>query len=103
MTRSACVETQIYADATSNGKTAGLRATRNQADRKSISPPVIPSIEFSGGPQAHFVRQFERPARRAAFKEPTEYAAMSRDVNATRIAEIVRTVRPPLQAPHAAF
>jgi hypothetical protein len=93
---------QIYADAAANARTHGLRAN----ELKPIPTRTASgheSVEYVGGPEAWFGKQFERPARRAVFQAPEAYAAMSRDGQLARVAEVVRTVRPPLQAPRAGF
>jgi hypothetical protein len=95
---------QIYADAAANAKTHGLQA--RQLQLKPIPTRTASgheSVEWVGGPEAWFGKQFERPARRAQFQAPEAYAAMSRDSRLSRIQEVVRTPRSPLQAPRAGF
>jgi hypothetical protein len=93
---------QIYADAAANARTHGLRAN----ELKPIPTRTASgheSVEYVGGPEAWFGKQFSRPARRAVFADQATYSAMTRDANLARVAEVVRTVRPPLQAPRAGF
>ena len=70
------IEGQIFADAASNGKTFGLRP-REIRERVSEGHGGHKVIEFDGGPEAHFVRQFSREPRIGVFKTHAEYAAMS--------------------------
>ena len=93
---------QIYADAAANAKTHGLQA-RQLKPIPTRTASGHESVEWVGGPEAWFGKQFERPARRAQFQAPEAYAAMSRDSRLSRIQEVVRTHRPPLQAPRAGF
>jgi hypothetical protein len=93
---------QIYADAAANAKTHGLQA-RQLKPIPTRTASGHESVEWVGGPEAWFGKQFERPARRAQFQAPEAYAAMSRDSQLSRIQEVVRTHRPPLQAPRAGF
>jgi hypothetical protein len=93
---------QIFADAAANAKTHGLQA-RQLKPIPTRTASGHESVEWVGGPNAWFGRQFERPARRAQFQAPESYAAMSRDSQLSRIQEVVRTVRPPMQAPRASF
>jgi hypothetical protein len=53
--------------------------------------------------EAHFVRAFERPARRAVFQAPEDYSRMMQTAALQRVREVVRTMRPPMHAPHAGF
>ena len=62
------IETQIYAHAASHGRTAGLRA-REIKPIQNMTAAEHTTIEFVGGPEAHFVRAFERPARRSNFQK----------------------------------
>src|ERR1700722_9174172 len=62
------IETQIYAHAASHGRTAGLRA-REIKPIQNMTAAGHTTIEFVGGPEAHFVRAFERPARRSNFQK----------------------------------
>jgi hypothetical protein len=93
---------QIYADAAANAKTHGLKA-RELKPIPTRSASGHESIEWAGGPDAHFVRAFERPARRAQFQAPEDYARMMQTAAMQRVGEVVRTMRPPLQAPRAGF
>ena len=67
------IETQIYADAASNGKTAGLRPTEIRPI-ENRSPAGHTETTFVGGENASFIKQFARPARRAVFADQAEYA-----------------------------
>ena len=78
------IEGQIFADAASNGKTFGLKP-REIRERVSEGHGGHKVIEFDGGPEAHFVRQFSREPRVGVFKTHAEYAAMSRDAQLSRI------------------
>ncbi|HEY5204308.1 MAG TPA: hypothetical protein VIJ63_06895, partial [Roseiarcus sp.] len=58
-------------------------------------------IEWVGGPEASFVNQFRRPARRAVFHSPEAYADMSRT---STMQQIVNTgIRPVVHSPRAGF
>jgi hypothetical protein len=93
---------QIRADAIANGRTHGLQPLEiRRRVREDASGHRV--VEYDGGPRASYIRQFTRPPQLAIFKSEEEYRAMSRDANLSRINEIVRTLRPPLQAPRAAF
>jgi hypothetical protein len=59
------IEEQIFQDAVVHGRTAGLRA-REIKPIQNRTAAGHTTIEFVGGPEAHFVRAFERPARRGA-------------------------------------
>jgi hypothetical protein len=96
------VQPQIYADAAANARTHGI-APRQLKPIETRTASGHNAIEYVGGDGAWFGRQFERPARRAVFQEPQQYAAMSRDSQVARVAEVVRTMRPPMQAPRAGF
>jgi hypothetical protein len=93
---------QVYADAAVNARTHGIRAN----ELKPISTRTASgheSVEYVGGSEAWFGKQFYRPARRAVFADQATYSAMASDANLARVAEVVRTMRPPLQAPRAGF
>jgi hypothetical protein len=93
-------ESQIYADAASHGRTHGL-AARQIREHVSCTSAGHTQVEFVGGPEAHFIRAFERPARRATFRKPEEYTAMARD---TQMAAITNAYhRPTVQSPRASF
>jgi hypothetical protein len=80
---------QIYVDATRNAKTHGLRAN----ELKPIPTRTASgheSVEYVGGPEAWFGKQFSRPARRAVFADQATYSAMSRDAQLARITELSR-------------
>ena len=83
------IEGQIFADAVANGRTYGLKP-------HEIRQRVIPSagghtiIEYDGGPDASFIRQFAPAPRLGVFRPREEYERMSRDANLARIEEIVR-------------
>jgi hypothetical protein len=85
-------ESQIYADAASHGRTAGLRA-REIKPIQNRTAAGHTTIEFVGGEEAHFVRAFERPARRAAFMKPEQYTAMA---NASQMAQVASAFHRPL-------
>ena len=70
------IEEQIYADAASHGRTAGLRA-REIKPIQSRTAAGHTTIEFVGGPELSFVRAFEWPVRRVLFRKPEEYTAMN--------------------------
>jgi hypothetical protein len=97
------IETQIYADAASNGKTAGLRPTEIRPI-ENRSPAGHTETTFVGGENASFIKQFARPARRAVFADQAEYARMARDAQISRITQLARYgERPLVQAPRATF
>src|ERR1700733_1150011 len=81
---------QIYADAAANAKTHGLRA-RQLKPIPTRTASGHEAVEYVGGDGAWFGRAFERPARRAQFQAPEDYARMSRDSRLSRIQEVVRT------------
>jgi hypothetical protein len=94
------IEGQIYADAATHGRTQGL-AARQIREHVSRTSAGHTQVEFVGGPEAHFVRAFERPARRATFKQPEAYQAMS---NASQMAQVAHAYhRPTVQSPRASF
>jgi hypothetical protein len=93
---------QIYADAIENAKSYGLKARELKAI-PTRSASGHESVEWVGGPEAWFGKQFAREPRRAVFADQATYSAISRDANLARVAEVVRTVRPPMQAPRAGF
>jgi hypothetical protein len=93
---------QICADAIVHGKTAGLRPGELR-ELPSESRAGHRTVEFAGASDAWFGRQFHREPRRAMFKSQEQYNQISRDGQMARLAEIVHTLRPPLQAPRAAF
>jgi hypothetical protein len=96
----ATAESQIYAEARANGRTAGLKARELKAI-PTRSASGHESTEWVGGPEAHFIRAFERPARRAVFQSAEEY---SRQSQAAAMQSIARTYyRPLAQAPRASF
>ena len=98
----AVAEQQIYADVAVYGPTAGLAPSQiKEVIKKSGGGHTV--IEFRGGENAHFTQQFSREPRVGIFRTPEAYAAMSRDTQVARVSEIVRTLRPPLSAPRAAF
>jgi hypothetical protein len=93
-------EQQIYADAATHGRTAGLRA-REIKPITSRTAAGHTQTEFVGGEEAHFVRAFERPARRAAFLKPDQYQSMS---NATTMQGLVNVGRrATVESPRASF
>jgi hypothetical protein len=94
------IETQIYADAASHGRTAGLRA-REIKPIQSRTAAGHTTIEFVGGPESSFVRAFERPVRRVLFRKPEEYSAMTRDVQMAAITHLHH--RPTVSAPTSSF
>ena len=96
----AVIEQQIYTDAATHGRTHGLKS-RQLKPIETRTAAGHSSIEYVGGPKAHFVRYFERPARRVVFKEPNEYMAMARDATVASIAHAYH--RPLVQAPRATF
>jgi hypothetical protein len=94
---------QIFADAAQNAKTHGLASTEIR-EVPSVSAAGHRTIEFVGGPDAHFTQQFCRPPRRVLLKSQEEYSQMTRDAQLSRITEMVRYgQRPTVQAPRAAF
>jgi hypothetical protein len=93
-------EQQIYADAATHGRTAGL-AARQIKPIQNRTAAGHTTIEFVGGPEASFVRAFERPARRASFMKPEQYTAMA---NASQMAKVASAFhRPTVQSPRASF
>ena len=94
------VESQIFADAVENGRTHGLMA-RQIRPMKSRTDAGHAAVDYVGGPEASFVRQFERPARRAVFKTHEEYNAMTRTATMQQITNAYH--RPAMAAPRAAF
>jgi hypothetical protein len=93
---------QVLAEAAANAKPYGL-GPKEIREKPGQSHAGHRTVEFVGGPEAHFVRAFERPARRAQFQEPEAYTRMMQTAAMQRVGEIVRTVRPPMQAPRAGF
>jgi hypothetical protein len=93
---------QIYADAAANAKTHGLQA-RQLKPIPTRTASGHESVEWVGGPNAWFGRQFERPARRAILPTPEECTKMMATSAMQRVGEVVRTMRPPMQAPRAGF
>ena|ERR1700728_916284 len=91
---------QIYADAAANAKTHGLQA-RQLKPIPTRTASGHEAVEYVGGDGAWFGRAFERPARRAQFQAPEDYARMMQTAAMQRVGEVVRTMRPPMQAPHA--
>jgi hypothetical protein len=85
----AVVEQQIYADAVANGRTHGLKPHEIR-ERLTESGGGHKVIEFYGGEEAHFTRQFSRPPRLGVLKSQAEYTQMSRDANMARIDQIIR-------------
>jgi hypothetical protein len=98
----AVIEQQIYADAVTHGRTHGLES-RQIKPIETRTAAGHSAIEYVGGENGWFGRQFERPARRAVFQQPEQYAAMSRDSQLSRIGQIMHTHRPAMQAPRATF
>jgi hypothetical protein len=99
----AIAEQQIYADALQHGRTAGLQA-REIRERVRTDHSGHRVVEFDGGPEAHFVRAFERPARRAILPTPEECTKMAQTAAMQRVEQIVRYgQRPTVSAPRAAF
>lgn len=95
------VESHVYADALKFGPTADLRPGQiKEVKDKSGGGHTV--IEFRGN-DAHFTQQFSREPRVGIFKSQAEYLAMSQAAQLSRVGEIVRTMRPPLSAPRAAF
>ena len=88
------IEGQIFADAVANGRTYGL-------EPHEIRQRVIPGssghtvIEYDGGPDASFIRQFAPAPRLGVFRPREEYERMSRDANLARIEQIVRHASDP--------
>ena len=94
------IETQIRADAIQHGRTAGL-AARQMRPIEGRTAAGHTQIEWVGGPEASFVNQFRRPARRAVFHSPEAYADMSRT---STMQQIVNTgIRPVAHSPRAGF
>ena len=89
------IETQIYADAATNGRTHGLKPHEIR-ERVTESGRGHKVIQFDGGEEAHFTRQFSRPPRFGVLKSQAEYAQMSRDANMARIDQIIRQRPVPL-------
>jgi hypothetical protein len=83
------IETQIYADAATNGRTHGLKPHEIR-ERVTESGGGHKVIDFDGGEEAHFTRQFSRPPRFGVLKSQAEYTQMSRDANMARIDQIIR-------------
>jgi hypothetical protein len=95
-------ETQVFADAIANGRTHGLKPYEIR-ERVTTGHGGHKVIEFDGGPDASFVRQFSREPRLGIFKSHAEYAAMSRDAQLSRIGAIVHEYRPAMAAPRSSF
>jgi hypothetical protein len=93
-------EQQIYADAATHGRTAGLQA-RQIKPIESRTAAGHTTISFVGGPEASFVRQFERPARRAMFMAPEHYQNMANAAAMAGIASVGR--RQVVQSPRNGF
>jgi hypothetical protein len=94
---------QIRADAAIHGRTHLTHALKPR-QLKPIEAQTAAgrsAIEYVGGPEAHFVRQFERPARRAVFQSAEAYTAMARDATVASIAHAYH--RPLVQTPRATF
>ena len=96
------IEQQVYADAARNGRTAGLKPLEIR-ERVSEGHGGHKVIEFDGGEEAHFTRQFSRDPRLGVFRPREEYEAMSRDAQLSRIGALVHEYRPTMAAPRAAF
>jgi hypothetical protein len=96
----AVMENQIYADAAANAKKHGLQA-RQIRPLPTRTASGHEAIEYVGGDNAWFGRQFERPARRAVFQPAEAYTAMARDAAVASIAHAYH--RPLVQAPRASF
>jgi hypothetical protein len=96
-------ESQIYADAIANGRTAGLKG-RELREHIGRTTAGHTEVTFSGGPEAHFVRAFERPARRAILPTAEECTKMVQTAAMQRVEQIFRYgQRPTVSAPRAGF
>jgi hypothetical protein len=93
---------QVLAEVAANAKPYGL-GPKEIREKPGQSHAGHRTIDFVGGPEAHFIRAFERPARRAQFQEPEAYTRMMQTSQMARVADVVRTMRPPMQAPRAGF
>jgi hypothetical protein len=98
----AIVEAQVRADAIANGRAHDLKG-REIRERVRTDHCGHRVVAFDGGPEAHFVRAFGRPARRAILPTPEECTKMMQTSQMARVTEVARTMRPPMQAPRAAF
>jgi hypothetical protein len=99
----AIAEAQVRADAIANGKTAGLQA-REIRERVRTDHSGHRVVEFDGGLEAHFVRAFERPARRAILPTPEECTKKMQTAAMQRVEQIVRYgQRLTVSAPRAGF
>ena len=99
----AIAQEQVRADAIANGRTVGLQPMEIQ-ERVGRTPGGHTQVEFVGGEHASFINTFRRPARRALFKDQTEYRQMADSAQLSRITEFARYgQRPIVQAPRAAF
>jgi hypothetical protein len=96
------VRPQIYADAAQNARTHGLQE-RQLKPIPTRTASGHEAVEYVGGDGAWFGQAFERPARRAQFHAPEDYARMMQTAAMQRVGEVVRTMRPPMQAPRAGF
>jgi hypothetical protein len=97
------VEGQIYADARASGRTYGLKPGQIR-ERPFVTAAGVRIIEFDGGPDSHFTKQFAREPRRVVLKSQEEYSRMQRDAQLSRITELVRYGhRPTVQAPTPRF
>jgi hypothetical protein len=95
------IESQIFEDARADSiHPHDLRPSEMRELTRTL-PGGHTTVEFRGGENTHFVQQFNRPARRAAFKGPDEYARMSRDLMLSRVEQVMR--RPRTEAPRASF
>jgi hypothetical protein len=80
---------QIFADAAANAKTHGLQA-RQLKPIPTRTASGHESVEWVGGPNAWFGRQFERPARRAILPTPEECTKMMATAAMQRVSEVIR-------------
>jgi hypothetical protein len=93
---------QVLAEVAANAKAHGLKSTEIR-ELPSSSNAGHWVVEFAGGENAWFGNVFRRTPRLAVFQQPEAYAAMSRDGQLARVSEVVRTMRPPMQAPRVGF
>jgi hypothetical protein len=80
---------QVYADAAANAKSYGLKA-RELKPIPTRTASGHESVEWVGGPNAWFGRQFERPARRAILPTPEECTKMMATAAMQRVSEVIR-------------
>jgi hypothetical protein len=94
------VEPQLFADAAAYAPTHGIKPDEIRAFEK-VGAGGHREIEYSGGPRAHFTKNFAPPIRFARLKSQHYYESMARDSMLARVEQVMR--RPPLTSPRAGF